>query len=313
MSELPEFVAPMLATLGDPFDSDDYLFELKWDGIRGVSFVAGGKHRILTRSGRDVTAHYPDLEALRGLPDGTVLDGELVVLRDGRPDFPSVMKREQARGERRVAELTHSHPASYVVFDLLYRKGRSLLDRPFSERRLALTELLAERADPRVALSDGIVGAGRSFFDQARKRSLEGVVAKRLASPYQPGKRTRDWMKFKLRRELACVVLGYVRDDEGGLKSLVIAAEQSGELAAVGRVGSGLSSAQRTELFERMRGLHRAAPIVPCDDDAQWIEPELLCLVGYLERTDAGNLRAPVFLRMLDTPDGPKASDERLS
>ena len=112
MGSLPDFVPPMLAKLGVPFDSGEHLFEIKWDGIRALTFVEGGQHRMLTRSRNELTARYPELESLARLPEGTVLDGELVALRDGRPDFRAVMSREHARNPRRIQALARDAPVT---------------------------------------------------------------------------------------------------------------------------------------------------------------------------------------------------------
>jgi len=297
---LPEFVPPMLATLIDePFDSPKHLFEIKWDGIRALAFVEGGGYRALTRNRQDLVGAFPELAALVRLPAGTVLDGELVVMADGRPSFGGALERMQGRGKVRVASLSRSSPAQYVVFDLLYRGGESRLARPLRERRSELEELLADLGEPRIVFSDGIVGPGRALFDEARARSLEGVVAKELESTYQPGKRTRAWLKVKTTREDPCAIVGWIADERGDLSSLVVALEEGGRLVCVGRVGSGLTNQMRARLLALCRARPRATPFVPSSDPGNWIEPGLFCTVSYLERTENG-LRAPVFVELLE-------------
>src|SRR5688572_5340393 len=187
---VPDFVAPMLATLVDePFDSDRHLFEVKWDGIRALSIVADGAVRALTRNKQVLTPSFPELDPLARLPAGTLLDGELVVLADERPVFARALERMQAKGRLRVEALARTLPAQYVVFDLLYDAGRSLLARPLQERRARLAELLSGLDEPRLVFSDGAVGPGRALFEQVRARGLEGLVAKELDGAYLPGKR----------------------------------------------------------------------------------------------------------------------------
>jgi len=299
---LPEFVEPMLAKPGPPFDSDEHLFEIKWDGTRALAFVEAGGLRVRNRKAKDLLPVYPELEVLSGLPPGCVLDGEVVVLRGGKPDFHGMLRREQARGGRRARAAMRALPATYVVFDLLWRDGRPLLDAPLSTRRAALAELVGAAAEEKVVLSEGVVGAGLRFFEEIERLELEGMVAKRLASRYLPGQRTDAWTKVKQARRLLCAIVGYLLDDDGGLKSLIVAAEDGGELRCVGRVGSGLGEALRTRLLALCRARPRAAPIVDCGMPGEWVEPGLFCAVSYLERTPTGFLRAPVFLELLDEP-----------
>jgi len=297
---LPEFVAPMLATLvEEPFDSDAHLFELKWDGIRALTFVENGAFRALSRNRLDLAPMYPELEALARLASGTVLDGELVALEDGRPSFSRSLERMQARGKLRVEALARKLPAQYVVFDVLYADGASVRARPLSERRERLRALLDGARDPRVVFSDGVVGSGRAFFEEVRARSLEGMVAKELRGAYLSGKRTRSWLKVKTTRTVPCAILGWVADERGDLASLIVAMEEDGRLVSVGRVGSGLTDALRAELEALCRARPRGSPFVPCDDDGAWVEPGLYCSVSYLERTENG-LRAPVFVELLE-------------
>jgi DNA ligase D-like protein (predicted ligase) len=297
---LPEFVAPMLATLvGEAFDSDRHLFEIKWDGIRALTFVEGGAVRALSRNRQLLTPAFPELAPLARLPSGSVLDGELVVLEHDRPDFARVLERMQGKGKLRVEALARSLPAQYVAFDLLYEHGTSLLARPLVERRARLADLLAGLAEPRLIFSDGTVGPGRALFEQARTRGLEGLVAKELEGAYLPGKRTRSWVKVKTTRTVPCAILGYVPDERGELTSLLVALEENGRLVSVGRVGSGLTQALRERLLALCRARARSEPFVPCAEEGRWVEPGLYCAVSFLERTRNG-LRAPVFVELLE-------------
>ena len=311
MGALPDFVEPMLAKLGrEPFDSDEHFFELKWDGIRGLAFLEAGARRILSRNRNDMTARYPELrpgfQALAKLEDGLVLDGELVALLDGRPNFQHLMSREQARAPQRIQALSREIPVSYVVFDVLYRHHESLMDRALVERREHLTQVVDAAQDPRIVLSEGIVGGGCTFFEQTAAMELEGMVAKRLSSPYLSGQRTDAWTKVKRRMSLLCAILGYDEDLRGDLKSLILASEVDGKLQGVGKVGSGLGEVLRARLLKLLRARPRAQPLVqyelPRTADMRrcWVEPGLYCTVSFVERTSAGSLRAPVFLELVE-------------
>jgi DNA ligase D-like protein (predicted ligase) len=301
VERLPDFVEPMLARLEtQPFDSDEHLFEIKWDGIRALCFVENGAHRLVSRRQNDMTERYPELGFLADLSAGTLLDGELVVLQDGRPDFHSALRREQGRGTRTIANLAASLPASYVVFDVLYSGFEPLMTRPLFARREVLRALVEAADNPRLVRSEGIVGGGRAVFEEMRGLGLEGMLAKRLDSPYLPGARTDAWIKIKTSQELACVIVGYTLDDGGGLKSLILASDARGELACVGKVGSGLSETDRADLLARLGARPRSSPLVPTAEAGQWVEPELFCTVGFQEWTPDGNLRAPVWRGLVE-------------
>jgi ATP-dependent DNA ligase len=194
---LPAFVAPMLAQPGAPFDSDDHLFEIKWDGVRMLAIRDAKSYRLVNRHQAERTAQYPELTCLAQLSAGTILDGETVVLQQGRPDFGRLLSRDQTGQPLKIRLLARSLPATYLVFDLLYYRYRSLLNEPLHQRRAQLRQLLEALGHPQVVLSEGIVGAGREFFRQVCALGLEGVVAKRLDSRYRAGRRTRAWIKIK--------------------------------------------------------------------------------------------------------------------
>ena len=304
---LPAFIPPMLAKIGKPFDDPAWLFEIKWDGTRALAFAEGGDYRLLNRKKNDARPRYPELAGLASLPDGTVLDGEITVLVDGRPSFHGMLQREQARGDARVRMLSKSLPAVYVVFDQLYDRGEPILDLPLSARREVLGGTLRGfDGGGRVVLSEGVTGGGLAYFEEAERRELEGVVAKRLDSRYLPGRRTEAWQKIKRTQHVPCAVLGYFPDGTRAVSSLVVATEEGGALVLAGRVGSGLDDAMRTTL-RRLLETHRvdrpllpdAGAVVTSGETVHWVEPAVFCEVKFLERTPDGLLRAPVFVRLL--------------
>jgi ATP-dependent DNA ligase len=195
--ELPRFVPPMLAKPGVPFDSPEHLFEIKWDGTRVLAFVDSNGYRLVNRHRADVTDRYPELGFLAKLPAGTALDGEVVVLRQGKPDFGLLLSRNQARASLKIQSLARTFPATYVVFDLLYHRFESLMALPLRARRQRLETVVRACTNPKLVFSEGIVGPGRVFFEAVCQYGLEGVVAKRLDSRYRPGRRA--WIKIKPR------------------------------------------------------------------------------------------------------------------
>lgn len=285
----------MLAKSGKAFDSDAHVFELKWDGMRTLAFAEGGTVRLVNRQKNVVTERYPELHGLAELPNGTVLDGEIAFLNEeGKPVFENLLHREQVRGARNIAAAQLQYPAVYAAFDLLYDGFSSTMDLPLAERRERLQQIVAELGDPRILFSDGVMGAGVAFFEQACARELEGIVAKRLDSRYLAGRRTDAWVKIKRAITVYCAILGWLPDGED-IKSLHVGTDVDGELRWVGRVGSGLGDAERRRLGPLLRERECDSPIVPVADEGRWVAPGLYCTVTYLERTGGGMLRAPRF------------------
>lgn len=297
MDPLPASIAPMLARTARPFDDDGFAFEVKWDGTRAIALSRGDTTHVHNRRLRPLADTYPELSALDALPDGLALDGEIVVFDGAAPSFEAMVSREQARDVRRARQLAAEKPAVYVAFDLLFEGGRSRMSEPYDDRRARLVDALAEVDVPRLVVPDVVVGAGVTTFEQAVAAGHEGVVAKRRDGLYHPGKRTDAWLKLKPVRRVACVVIGWLDDADAGLKSLVIASpDESGTLRPVGRVGTGWSENDRAALHDECRARELDAPLVRCDErDARWTAPGIFCVVRFVERTRAGNLRAPVL------------------
>jgi len=198
---LPHFIQPMLAgCAAEPFNSRDHLFELKWDGIRCLAFVGHKGVRLQSRKLLDLTAQFPELSSLNELPSGTVLDGELVVLKEGRPSLSSILQRVQLGNRERRQWLSRSLPATYVAFDLLHTQGHPLLHEPLIDRRAQLEKLFQTEQLQNVCASEAIRERGRELFASASKFELEGIMAKYLFSPYLPGQRSCNWLKIKPHR-----------------------------------------------------------------------------------------------------------------
>ena len=168
-----------------------------WDGMRTLAYVDTGGYRIVSRHDNDITDRFPELGCLYDMPAGTVLDGELVVLRDGKPDFSLLQTRAPLCCQHKIRTLARTTPATYVVFDQLFDRYRSLIDEPLSARREVMLKTIDRAGNQQWIASDGIIGPGTSFYDHVVRQQLEGVVAKRLASRYLPGRRTAAWIKIK--------------------------------------------------------------------------------------------------------------------
>jgi len=282
----------------------EWVFEVKWDGVRVLAETTGDRLRLLSRNERDVTLAYPELAGLVGL-QGALLDGEVVALVDGVPSFAALAERMHVRDVARARALARQLPVSYVVFDVLRLYGVDLTRRSFDERRATLERL---ELPARVQLSP-VYPDGGDLWRVTREHGLEGVLAKRRASTYQPGRRSADWIKAAHRRTRAAVVGGW-RDESTGsgrLGAVLLGAPDAvGGLRYLGRAGSGLTARLARYLARALTPLaEQASPFaepVPAVDarGTHWCAPGVVVDVGYLARTPSGRLRHPVVRGIRD-------------
>ena len=298
-------VHPMLAALAEPGDiqGDDWVFELKWDGYRAIATLRDGVVDLRSRNGLDFAATYPELQAIADAVDGdAVIDGEIVALDDeGRPSFARLQTRSGITSPRDVERARRVQGVEFFAFDLLELGGRSLAALPYTERRAALREAVQDVGPVRVPDDAGT--DLEAAIATSRRLGLEGVMAKRSSSPYRLGRRSRDWLKLKHTLTQEVVVAGWrpgngARADTVG--SLLLGVPDGGRLRYVGRVGSGFTDRDLTELRARLDRLARAtSPLIgvpPADArEAHWVTPSLVGEVGYAERTTDGRLRAPTW------------------
>jgi ATP-dependent DNA ligase len=285
---------PMLAIPAAPFDSDEYAFEVKWDGVRALAAVQANSWRLWGRRATDYTPRYPELDVLRRLPAGTVVDGELAVLQDGRANFPALLRRHQR--QRADPAVCQRLVVSYVLFDLLCHRGQSLLKEALVRRRALLRDLLFQIDDPLLVYSEGVEGCGREYFAGVVAQGHEGVMAKRRVSRYEPGKRSSSWRKIKPAETLPCVLIGY-QIGRQGVHRLLLATVHEGILRYVGQLRAGGAGC---DLARRLAARRRPSPVVPCPSAAYWVEPELYCRVACQGWTLHGHLRHPVFAGWLE-------------
>jgi bifunctional non-homologous end joining protein LigD len=305
---LPE-IEPMLATEaplpGEGYDLD-WGFEIQWDGARTVAYCAGDRAvRLMSGEGTDVTRTYPELAGI-GEQHGqrqAVLDGEIVVLDDrGRPDGELLRQRMGVVNPRKVARLTMDAPVHLMLFDVMYLDGRSLLSTPYRERRMLLAGL--DLAGPRWSTPEWTEGDMQRAWATSLRNGYEGIVAKRLSSDYQPGRRSPDWIKAKHIETHDVVIGGWVegRGELRGLPgSLLVGVDAPDGLRFAGTVEYGLTAAERGELGEYLGALSR--PDTPFADfvdvpGAQWVHPRLVAEVTVSGRTTTGRLRNPTWQRL---------------
>ena len=314
---MPDQLVPMLARSGTvPARDDGWAYEIKWDGVRAVCFSEPGRMRFVTRNGNDVTARYPELVRLnRALSmHRAILDGEVVAFdAEGRPSFGALQGRMHLTREGQVKRLAKEAPVTYVAFDLVWLDGRSLTDRPYAERRAVLRKLLAD--GERWQVPDHVVGGGAQLLAATREQGLEGIVAKRLDSPYEAGRRTGHWLKIKNTNRQELVVGGWLpgegrRRDRIG--ALLVGVQETadaghGTLRFAGRVGTGFTEDELDRLALLLAPLERDGTpfdVVPrgvkIPREAVWVHPRLVVEVEFAEWTRDGVLRAPSYKGLRD-------------
>ena len=319
---------PMLAqSATGPFTSDAWLFEIKWDGVRAIAYV-DDTVSLRSRNDRELGGQFPELDELVTLAPGTVLDGEIVAMSGGRPDMQALLSRLQ-KGSGRIPPPGVTVPVTYIVFDILEKDKKPLIDLPLLERRNILKQAVTE--GPHVILSVPVEGRGEDYYRAAVAKGLEGVMAKRKDSPYEPGLRSGVWLKVKGQKTCDCVITGYTRG-KGGRSStfgaLLLGLYDNGDgsvsqdggtgsspaprssrhtgsagrtLISVGKVGTGFSDHDRAALMETFSQLKTSMPQlqdVEKDDTIVWLEPVLVGEVAYQEVTRDRKLRIPRFIRI---------------
>ena len=314
---MPTEIHPMLAeSVDDPFDGPDWLFEIKWDGYRAIAFIQNGKVRLVSRKQNDLTPRYPELA---GLPQfikaqSAILDGEVVALdEEGRASFSLMQQRTGFRPGGRRATANADVPVIYYAFDLLYLDGFDWRRVPLEERKRKLATLLM--TGNAVRYSDHYEEQGKALFEIAQQRGLEGIVAKKRASYYEE-RRSREWLKIKIRHRIECVIGGYT-EPEGARShfgSLVLGLyDKKGRLAHVGQVGTGFDQKLLDEIWKTLEKIEtKKNPFfgeVEALRKVSWVKPNLVAEIEYTEWTGGTSegsgpkLRAPVFLGLRDDKD----------
>jgi bifunctional non-homologous end joining protein LigD len=322
---MPTAIHPMLAeSVNDPFDGEDWLFEIKWDGYRAVAFIEGGKVRLVSRNQNELTARYPELKDLPQFINAktAILDGEVVALDDeGRASFSLMQQRTGFRPGGRRAAANADVPVLYYAFDLLYLDGYDWRRMPLEDRKRKLAEVLVPGDGLRY--SDHYPKQGKALFEIARQKKLEGILAKRRASIYEE-RRTRDWLKIKIRHSVECVIGGYT-EPEGSrahFGSIVLGLyDKQGRLLHAGQAGSGFDQKSLEQVWNLLKKLEtKKNPFfgeVEALRKTFWVRPELVAEIEYAEWTGGSSaqssvpsaqsrgaggpkLRAPVFLGLRD-------------
>ena len=293
----------MLATLVDePFSNPEWIFETKWDGFRAVCFIQKNSARFVSRNQLDMTHQYPELRSVGKQVNAkeAILDGEIVALdRDGRPRFQLLQPRVGRKHQSDVEALVGQAQIVYYAFDLLYVDGYDLTACSVLERKAALENIL--RPASFIKLSEHIDTKGKAFFEQIEKFHLEGMIAKRAASPYVQ-RRSTDWLKVKTIQRSEVVIAGYTepRGARSYFGALVVGLYRDGELHYVAHTGGGFNQQTLAKVYKMMQPLKtEKCPFVSkpkTNEPVQWIKPKLVAEVKFSEWTADGRLRHPVFV-----------------
>ena len=300
-SVMPEAVTPMMAHLVDkPPEGDEWLYEVKWDGVRVLCFLEAGRLRMVTRTGNRCEQQYPELSVLphHVASSVAILDGEVAVLDDkGRSSFGLIQPRIHVVDPNSIAHLARSKPATLFLFDVLYLDGYDLRGAPLGERKRALEALVAP--SDHIRISEHFQTNGAAMLEAARANGLEGILAKRVDSKYE-GRRSHDWLKIKALNQQEFVIAGFTHGDRDYFSSLVLGLYENGKLVHVGQVGTGFDAKSLLDIHEKLAPLVvKKSPFagrVKLDREVTWVKPELVAMVRYLEFTGDGILRAPAFL-----------------
>jgi bifunctional non-homologous end joining protein LigD len=301
---MPKTITPMMARLVSrlPTPDDGWGFEFKWDGIRSLAYVEGGRVRLQSRTGEDITPRYPEIHPMGRALGSTeaVLDGEIVALDDdGRPSFEEIQQRMGLTDANEIRRKMKQVPVTYMLFDVLWMDGHSLTDQPYLDRRKALGGLQLGGAAWQTPPFEK--GGGRTIFDASKKAGLEGVVAKRLDSKYEPGKRTGAWEKIKNHNRQELVIGGWLEGEgkrRGYPGALLVGYYDKKKFVYAGKVGTGFSDATLDKLNQLLKPL--AIEKSPYDAGspprgARFVKPKVVAEFEFLEWTRGGQLRAPSF------------------
>lgn len=288
--------SPMLiGKEGPPIDSRDYIHELKLDGVRCLAYLDGNSTSLHNKRNVNVSAIYPELSQIhRQVKKRCILDGELLVMKDGRPAFAEIQRRSLMSNPFRIRLAAEQLPVSFTAFDILYLDDRQVTELPLMERKGLLADVIKEENE-RLSISRFVEEQGSALYALAEQNNLEGIVCKRKDSRYYFGKRTRDWVKAKNMQDDDFLVCGYIPKSDGVVCLVLGQYGGDGRLLYKGHVTLGVSKDDLQRLFSAPRMGRPGFQRLPAGNErAVWIEP-LVGTVRYMEKTASGSLRQPVF------------------
>lgn len=292
--DMPKNIEPMLAHLAETsFDSQDWLFEIKWDGFRAISEIRGEEVKLYSRNFKSFNERFPIIvEALQKLNIQAIFDGEIVILtKEGKSDFQALQNYQTEMEER----------LRYIIFDLLYYDGVDLRTHKLLERKQILKKILADHEDSILLFGDHILNQGKRLLSEAKKENIEGIIAKKIQSPYQ-STRSRDWLKIKTHQRQEAVICGFTsaQGSRQQFGALILGVYEKDKLTYVGRVGGGFNRESLSRVMEHLKPLiTQKSPfeVIPkINVPVFWVKPKLMCEVSFAEWTKEGYMRQPIFM-----------------
>jgi bifunctional non-homologous end joining protein LigD len=326
VAKLPSIpLEPMYASVGSEIPGDGWTFEPKYDGIRVLAYATPTDVKLMTRNGKDKAQQFPEIvAALKKLSAQTkrsfVLDGEIVALVDGEPArFQELQSRMHVKESNMIARYSSTMPAALILFDILVDGDDVLIKEPWSERRARLLKRVAKRVTPQLRVTESIEGDGKKMLEKARRQGWEGIIAKRVDSPYEPGNRSRNWLKLKIEFRQEFVVGGYTepRNSREHIGALLLGYFDKDRFIYVGHTGGGFTRKGLEEMYRRLKPLERkTSPFEETpktNEKAHWVKPEVVVEVKFNEWTADRRLRQPIFLGVRDDKDPKEVGLEGIS
>lgn len=291
-------IKPMLiGEMESPFDSPDYIYEIKFDGIRCIAYLDENETDIRNKRNKLMIPIVPELSNLhKQAKSKCIIDGELVVLKDGMPDFFEIQRRALMSDPFKIKLSGSKYPASFVAYDILYYKDKQILDYPLMERKALLEKTVIENNS--IAISRYIENNGIQLYNLTKERNLEGIVAKKKQSLYWLDKRTKDWIKCKVMASIDCVICGYIRK-ENNMASIIIGQYDQEHLVYRGHVTMGVGLRYLNKYKYEVLEYPPFEKVPPGNEDAVWLKPTLVCIVEYMPN-EKNTLRQPVFKGIRD-------------
>ena len=283
-----------------PFDDEDYIYELKLDGIRCVAYIEPKSVVLQNKRHKDVTAIYPELQDIKKcVKKRVILDGELVALTDGKLDFYALQKRALMSDEFKIKLAANKTPVQFVAYDILYIDGKDLTAAPLMKRKEILNKAVTEGHG--LSISWYIERNGKAFFELAKQEQLEGIVAKKKDGLYYIGKRTHEWVKIKVMQDEDLFVCGYQPDEDGIPKDLILGYyDEKGKLQCRGKVYLGVSKEERAFILNFAKKNTVKSPWFEKYKNVVWLKPELVGTVHFMHETESGGMRQPVWKGLRD-------------
>lgn len=289
-------ISPMpLYEVKEPFDDKNCIYELKLDGIRCLAYIDSHSVVLQNKRYKDVTDIYPELSQMnRCVKKRVILDGELVCLIDGKPNFYALQTRSLMQDKFRIKLASNKNPIQFCAFDILYYNGQDLTNKPLMERKAVLEKSVTEGNG--LSISRYIEEYGIAFFNLAKQQELEGIVAKKKDGLYHIGKRTRDWVKIKVMQDEDLLICGYQPDENGYPKDLILGYyDENNVLQCRGKVYLGVSKQERKIIYDFAQNNTVPQPHFPKYKNVVWLNPELMGTAHFMQETESGGMRQPVW------------------